>query len=376
MTAPPLGHGGRLTIDLAALAANYRALCAMAGAVQVAAAVKGDGYGLGAARVAEALAGAGCATFFVAHLGEGRALRGLAALAGCDIYVLNGLLPGTAAGYGEARVRPVLGSLAEIDDWRSFAAAAAGAAPPAALHIDTGFNRHGLGADELARLIAEPGRLAGIELALVMSHLACADAPDHPMNRAQLARFAEAAGHFPGVPASLANSGGIMLGADYRFDLVRAGIALYGGLAVAGRANPMAAVVGLKVPIVQVRHVAQGEVIGYGATYRFDRPSRVATVSIGYADGLPRALGAASGRPGGRLFVAGLPAPLVGRVSMDLTAIDVGQVPERHLTRGAPVEVLGPNQGVDDLAAAAGTIGYEILTRLGLRHDRVYSAAA
>ena len=364
-----MDHGGRLAIDLAALADNYRTLAALAAPAETAAAVKGDGYGLGLSPVAAALRGAGCRTFFVAHLGEAEALRRTCPDPDIAIHVLNGLLPGMAPALAAIGARPVLGSLAEIDEWRAFAAASA--APPAGIQIDTGFTRLGLGEGDLARLAAEPERLSGIAIALVISHLACADDPGHAMNAAQLDRFAGARAVFPDVPASLANSAGIRLGARYHLDMVRPGIALYGARAVLGVANPMRPVVRLEVPIIQVRDASPGATAGYGATYRFHRPSRVALVSIGYADGFLRALGTA----GGRLFVAGHAAPIVGRVSMDVTAIDVTDIPQRHLARGAPVEVIGPHQSIDDLADAAGTIGYELLTRLGLRHTRVYSPA-
>jgi alanine racemase len=372
--APAPGHGGVLAIDLAALAANYRALAARAAPAETAAAIKGDGYGLGLQKVALALHAAGCRTFFVAHLGEAEALRRVLGPAEAVIYVLNGLLPGMAPALARIDARPVLGSLAEIDEWRGFAAAHR--APPAAIQIDTGFTRLGLGASDMAALGADRARLAGFETALAMSHLACADDPGHAMNEAQLARFREALGLFPGIRASLANSAGIALGPGYRFDMVRPGIALYGGRARISGANDMARVVSLEVPIVQVRVAEPGSSAGYGATYRFRRRSKVALVSLGYGDGFLRALGASGERPGGRLFVAGRPCPIVGRVSMDITAIDVTDCGAAGPARGDMAEVLGPNQSVDDLAAAAGTIGYEILTRLGLRHARVYSPPA
>jgi len=376
--ASAAGHGGVLTIDLGALAANYRTLAARARPAETAAAVKGDGYGLGLAQVALALHAAGCRTYFVAHLGEAEALRRVLAPAQADIYVLNGLLPGMAARLAHVAARPVLGSLAEIDEWRGFAAA--GGAPPAAIQIDTGFTRLGLGPSDIAALGADPSRHAGFETALVLSHLACADDPGHAMNEAQLARFREALALFPGVRASLANSAGIALGAGYHFDMVRPGIALYGGRARICGASDMARVVSLDVPILQVRSAAPGSSAGYGATYRFARRSKVALVSLGYGDGFLRALGASGERPGGRLFVAGRPCPIVGRVSMDITAIDVTDFGAAEdgagPARGDMAEVLGAHQSIDDLAAAAGTIGYEILTRLGLRHARVYSPPA
>lgn len=366
-------HGGVLTIDLAALQRNYGRLRALSRPAETGAAVKGDGYGLGLEPVARSLHEAGCRTFFVAHLSEAATLREILSAQDVVIYVLNGLLPGTGAAYRALNVRPVLGSPEEIAQWRAFAAA--GDAPPAALHIDTGFNRLGLSIDEFKALAAERAPLDGVDVALIMSHLACADEPDDPMNAHQRDRFATVREAFAGVPASLANSAGIYMGDGVTLDLARPGIALYGGQARSGVENPMEPVADLTVPIVQIRDVPAGDHIGYGATYRFARPARVALVSIGYADGFFRCLGSSTERPGGRLFVAGHPCPIVGRVSMDVTAIDVTGVPVDACRRGAMAEVIGPNQSVDDIARAAGTIGYEVLSRLGLRFSRVYSRA-
>ena len=366
-------HGGVLTIDLAALQRNYGRLRVLSRPAETGAAVKGNGYGLGLEPVARSLHEAGCGTFFVAHLSEAATLRGLLPPRDAVIYVLNGLLPGTGEAYRALDVRPVLGSPEEIAEWRAFAAA--GDAPPAALHVDTGFNRLGLSHDEFKALAADRALLDSVDLSLIMSHLACADEPDDPMNVGQRDRFAAVRDALPGVSASLANSAGIYLGDDVTLDLARPGIALYGGQARSGVENPMEPVAALSVPVVQVRDVSAGDHIGYGATYRFARPARVALVSIGYADGFFRCLGSSTERTGGRLFVAGRPCPIVGRVSMDVTAIDVTGVPVDACGRGAMAEVIGPNQSVDDIARAAGTIGYEVLSRLGLRFSRVYSRA-
>ena len=362
-----------MTVDLGAIGDNYRALAAMAPGAETAAAVKADAYGLGAAPVARALHDAGCRTFFVAHLSEAVALRTVFAPRSATIYVLNGLLPGMAPAIAEVGARPILSSPEEIAQWRAFASEHD--APPAAIQIDTGFTRLGLGMDDVETLRRIPERLGGIKIALVMSHLACADTPSHPMNARQLERFAAARAGFAGIAASLANSGGIALGPHYHFDMVRPGIALYGGRARSDGENRMRPVVGLEVPIIQVRDARQGESVGYGAGHTLSSPRRIAIVSIGYADGLARTYGASDERAGGRLFVAGVPCPIVGRISMDLTAIDVSAVPPDQLRRGAMAEVIGPHQSIDDLADRGGTIAYEVLTRLGLRHPRVYSGA-
>jgi alanine racemase len=363
MTGPSLA-AGRLTIDLAALAANWRALSTRAGTT-TAAVVKGNAYGIGIAEAVPALAAAGCDTFFVALPEEGRRVR--AAAPDATIYVLGGLIGGPDA-YVAAGLRPVLNSSAEVAEWR--AARMAGAPPGAALHVDTGMNRLGLRPDEFRALTADPDIADALGLALVMSHLACADSPGHPLNAAQLGAFREVRALLPGVPASLANSAGIFLGPDYAFDLVRPGIALYGGCAVNGAPNPMRPVVTLDARILQVRDVPPGETVGYGAAETVGRPSRIAVVGVGYADGYLRRAGATDARRGASGFLRGRTVPLVGRVSMDLMAFDVTDVP--NATRGEWIELFGPHIAIDDVAAAAETIGYELLTGLGRRHARTY----
>lgn len=350
-----------LSIDLGAISRNWQALDRLSGQAETAAVVKADAYGLGASAVGPVLAHAGARTFFVAQPGEGVALR-RALGPGPAVYVLGGYPVGLggavgaevgaeAALFAEADLRPVLNAPEQVAAW----AAAGGGAH--ALQLDTGMNRLGLEPAEFASLGLLP------DCRLVMSHLACADAPEHPQNAAQLAAFH---GMTEGlaVPRSLAATGGVLLGEAYRFDLVRPGVGLYGG-APFGAAEP---VVSLALPILQVRDVAVGESVGYGATWVAERASRIATLSGGYADGLHRAL---TGRARG--FVCGQACPFAGRVSMDLIGLDVTAVPEA--AAGDPVHVLGPEQGVDALAEAAGTIGYEILTSLGARYGRRYHGA-
>ncbi len=357
--------GAILTIDLDALADNYRRLCAELDGVPCAVVVKADGYGLGLTRVAPALFRAGARSFFVAQLGEAIALRGALPEA-AEIYVLNGLAAGPAAEFQAQRVVPVLNTLGEVADWQA-AARQAGRTLAAALHIDTGMSRLGLPASELDALAAEPRRLEGIELGHVMSHLACADAPEHPLNAAQLAEFRAARARLPAAPASFANSSGIFLGADYHFDLGRPGIALYGVNPIPGRANPMRQVVRLQGKILQVREIDAPRTVGYGATHRAAGPSRVATVAVGYADGYLRSL---SNR--GSAWLGNQRVPVVGRVSMDLITLDVTGAAPGSAHPGAFVDLIGPELPADDVAAAAGTIGYEILTALGQRYHRVY----
>jgi alanine racemase len=360
--------GGILTIDLDAVADNWRELARRAAPAQCAAVIKADAYGCGLEAVARALARAGCETFFVAHLGEGRRTRSAAPKAA--IYVLNGLFPGTASAYVGCNLHPVIGSLAELAEWQAFVAAT-GWHGGAALHADTGMNRLGMTFEEAAWLTGRPQAERG-EVVLLMSHFACADIPDHPLNARQMAAFRELRAMFPGVPGSLANSSGIFLGPDAHHDMVRAGVALYGANPTPAHVNPMRTVVELRGRIVQVRAVAAGETVGYCATWTAQRTARIAVVSIGYADGFLRAASARDDKGGAEAIVMGRRCPLAGMISMDLLAVDVSALPEDMPRRGDFVTLLGEDIGVDDLASHAGTIGYEILTSLGRRYPRLH----
>ena len=368
----PATAGAVLTIDLAALRDNYLTLKALAPDAACAAVVKGDAYGIGTVPAARALADAGCEVFFVALVAEALDVR--RAVPGATIYVLNGLPPGTAEAFALNRLQPVLGSTAEIEEWAAYCRSRA-TALPAAIHVDTGINRLGLETGEVDRIVASPSMLGDFVPSLIMSHLACGDDPDHPMNAQQNARFAHVRERFPGIPASLANSAGVINGSAFHHDLVRPGIALYGGRAVVGLANPASPVVHLAGRVMQVRTVEPGRTVGYGATWTARRRSRIAVVSVGYADGYMRLVGASDGKAGARAHVAGSFAPVVGRVSMDMITVDITDIPAPGVRRGDTVELLGRNIGVDDLAAMAGTIGYEVLTNLGSRYARVYSGA-
>lgn len=360
------GAGALLTIDLDAVAENYRRLRSRLAGAACGAAVKADAYGLGAEHVGPALARAGCRDFFVAHLDEGIALRWR--LPDAAIHVLNGVFPGEEAEFAAHRLIPVLNSLPQLDRWAQWGRKHG--ARPAALHVDTGMSRLGLEAPDLDLVANEPGRLNGIELCLVLSHLACAEEPDNPMNAAQRAAFEEARRRLPAVQASLANSSGIFLGPDYQFDLARPGAALYGVNPTPGRSNPMLSVVRLEGRIIQVRDIDRPRTVGYGAAHPIRRRSKIATVAIGYADGYLRSL---SGR--GMCRLAGLEVPIVGRVSMDLITVDVTDVPVNQAIEGAVVEAIGPEHTVDAVAEMAGTNGYEILTSLGPRYRRRYIGA-
>lgn len=362
--------GAVLTIDLGAIADNYRLLQRRAPKAVCGAAVKADAYGLGAGQVAAALADAGCRHFFVAHLDEGIRLRPLLP-ADAEIYVLHGqtLEAGAEMECVQHRLMPVLNSAAQVAGWRALARRL-NRSLPSIVQVDSGMSRLGLSAAETAALLNDPDGLRGLDLRYLMSHLACADQPDHPMNEKQLAAFEAMRARFPACKASLSNSSGIFLGPRYHYDLLRPGAALYGIAPVAGAANPMRPVVRLQARIIQTRTIALGDAVGYGATYRAGSVRRLATLSVGYADGWLRAL---SNR--GAVMVGAVRAPIVGRVSMDTCTIDVTDVDPAHVRPGALVDLISPAQTVDQLAADAGTIAYEILTSFGQRYHRRYLAA-
>ena len=341
-------NSARLTVDLAALAHNQAVLREHAGGAEVAPVVKADGYGVGAIPVARRLWDEGARTFYVARVFEGQALR--AALPEAVIYVFDGYTDG--AGLEAAGLRPVLSSTQQVQAWRTERPRL-----PAALHIDTGMNRLGV-------RVEEAEALKDLPFALVISHLACAPVPGHPMNAAQAQRFAEVRKLFPNAPASLANSAGIFLGADFHFDQCRPGVSLYGSGPREVPDPRIKAVAILEAPILQVRDVPAGESVGYMAAFVASRAMQVATVAAGYADGIPRA-----SHPLGSAFVGGETRSIVGRISMDLLAVDVTGL---KVAAGEPVELLGPNIQVDDAATAAGTSSYELLTRLRTRAERVY----
>ncbi len=367
-----------LTIDLGALASNWRALRDRVGAAECAAVVKANAYGVGLERAVGALRRAGCQTFFVAHASEGARARSILGDESSRVYALNGLTPG--AGPAAARalsdfdLRPVLSSRAQIAAWRDHALATR-ASLQAALQFDTGMNRLGVAAADIAdihTLIETDPAAPGVHVDLVMSHFVSSEIPDDALNARQIADFAAIARAFPGARASLANSSGIFLPDRPFHDLVRPGYALYGGNPTPGRDNPMRPVVRLEAPILRVVEIAAGETVGYNAQWTARRPTRIATIGVGYADGLPRGLMATDARPGGAAILAGANCPFAGRVSMDLTVIDATDAPPGAAAPGAMVELLGDQIGIDEMGRRAGTIGYEILTSLGQRYHRVY----
>ncbi|MFY9696061.1 MAG: alanine racemase [Xanthobacteraceae bacterium] len=363
--------GGTLTIDLAAIEANWRALTHRLLTVECAAVVKANGYGLGLSQVTTKLAQAGCKTFFVADLAEARAVRSRAREA--TIYILDGFTPDWGEGIIEINARPVINSTTELAEWDAFVGAR-GWQGGAALQVDTGMHRLGIAPDEAAAL-APRAQTENHGIALLLSHLACAEIPDHPLNSKQIHLFRELHRLYPSVPASLVNSSGIYLADSAHFDLARPGAALYGINPTPGQPNPMRSVVELSGRILQLRSVARDDALGYDATWTAKRATRLAVVALGYADGLLRAGSGTDDRPGGAAVIAGQRCPIVGRISMDLICIDVTDLPDGAVHRGDLATLIGADITIDEVAVAAGTIGYEILTRLGSRSHLVYRGA-
>ncbi len=366
-----LGSQATLTIDLGALAANWQLLRQQGGAAECGAVIKADAYGIGLEPAARALQTAGCRTFFVAHVSE--ALRARAVL-GSDpshiVYVLNGLLPepGLVDLYRAHDLRAVLGSLDDVERWQR-----EGSGLAAAIHVDTGMNRLGLSLEELRQLVANhaAGTL-GFPISLLMSHFISSEIADSTLNARQIATFDTARSILPDVPGSLCNSSGLFLSGKPVHDLTRPGYAMFGGNPTPDAPNPMRPVVHLSARILRLREIATGETAGYNAQWTAKRPTRLGVIGVGYADGLPRNAMATDAHSGGEAIVAGVRCPFAGRVSMDLTIIDITDVPLVDVRVGMPVELLGSTISVDDLGQRADTIGYEILTNLGARYHRVY----
>ena len=363
------GSTGIVTIDVTQVAGNWKSLARHVGPAECGAVVKADAYGLGAARIIPALVRAGCKTFFIATPSEAEEARARAPNG--ILYALDGLIPGAARDFARLGVRPVLSTLSEAEAWagqcrRIDQRLAAG------LHIDSGLHRLGLASRDARRLAADDKLRQALDLTLVMSHLASADNPADPKNRDQLLAFETLSALFPGVPRSLAASDGLMLGKPYHFDLVRPGYGLYGGQASQSNPAPVHPAVTVSAMILAISDVAPGETVGYSATWRAKRPSRIATIAAGYADGVPRSASGPDGRPGGQVLIGGAAAPIVGRVSMDLITVDVTDLDPQSAQPGTFATLVGPGLPVEDAGYAAGTIGYEILTRLGHRFERVY----
>lgn len=362
--------GGRLTIDLAALTANYHFMASQVAPAEAAVTIKANAYGLGMAECAPVFWAAGARAFFVALASEAVALRAI--LPKANIYVLHGAAAANATILRDQLIVPVLGSLEMIALWREL-----GQGAPCALHVDTGMNRLGLTLEEAKALSVEG--LRGLNAVLLMTHFACADDPDHPKNTSQIDSFHAAKALFPQLKTSLQNSAGAFLGNRARSDVARLGIALYGGEAVNDVANMMQLVVTAQAQVMMVRSAKAGETVSYGATQTLMRETKIAVCSVGYADGYHRAASGTgvalrlAGRPAGFGFISGQKVPILGRVTMDQTMFDVTDVPD--IKSGDYIELFGPNLSLDDAARAAGTIGYELLTGLGQRYHRTYAGA-
>ncbi len=359
----------RLTIDLDALAHNRAVLAQIAGGAEVAAVVKADGYGLGVGPISRRLHDEGTRSFFVARLAEGEALRAELRVREAAIYVLDGLLPGTADRLAAARLTPVIATVPQATAAlaRAAAAQALGGRYAAAIQVDTGMNRQGLSLEDARALTAAPGALGALEVPLVMSHLGSATEPRERRNPDQLARFQELRALFPEARATLAASAGAFLGPEYRYDMIRAGVSLFGG-GPEERPDPrLRAVATLTAPVLDIRRLRPGDRVGYGSAFTAEKSMRVAIVGAGYADGVIRA---AMGK--GYAWAEGARRRLL-TVNMDLLVIEIGRAP---LSIGDHVELVGPNVPLDDLARAAGTVAHEVLVRLSPRAERVYLGAA
>ena len=372
MTTPiaaPANAAGLISIDLAALAANWRLLATRAAPEGCGAVIKANGYGLGGDLVAKAHYGAGCRNFFVAHLDEGRRARAVLADATARIYVLDGLQWGADPfdDYARHGLAPAIGSAEELARWASFNRSRATPAP-CALHLDTGMNRLGFASlQELLAAMTEHGAASGADL--LLSHFVSAEEPGNPLNALQIARFEAARRALPHLPASLANSSGAFL-AGVAYDLIRPGYALFGGNPTPGAPNPMRAVVTLHVRIQQTRWIEAGQTCGYNGQWTARRRTRLATLLAGYADGLPRGAGAVDGREGARVAIARTRCPLVGRISMDLCIADITDLNAADAQPGGFAEFFGADMPLDDFAARSGTIGYRVLTGLSRRFAR------
>ncbi|MEM7016140.1 MAG: alanine racemase [Pseudomonadota bacterium] len=358
---------GELRIDLNAISNNYLWLKSLAEPATCSAVVKANAYGLGLDQVAPALKNAGCQVFFIATLAEGVRLRQL--LADIDIYILNGLMPEQAALFTEFNLMPVLNDLAQVRAWVAHCRLNQ-QQYPAAIHLDTGMNRLGLSAKEVEALLPNVGMLEAMQVKYWMSHLACSTESSNPMNAEQLTRFTALLEQLPPAPASLSNSAGILLGKSYHFDLVRPGLALYGGNPW-DQPAPLSPVVRLLAPILQVREVKSPATIGYDATYKVEKPMRVAAIAAGYADGFGSFF---SNR--GYAMIDGEKAPFLGRVSMDSMMLDVTHIPVDKTRPGTRVELIGPQHTINTGANTAGILSYEMLTGLGARYRKIYLEAS
>jgi len=349
----------RLIINLAAIQRNYARLQNLAGKAEVAAVIKANAYGLGADEIAPALSKAGCRTFYTANASEGAQLRQTLTGQSANIYVFSGFWSSEREALKKHSLFPVINELSQLEELRDMDPDI-----PFALHFDTGINRLGLGASETEILLANPDLLDGLDVRQIMSHLACADEPEHPLNARQLIAFSRIRSAFPKIPASFSNSAASLLGTEYHFDILRPGIALYGGNPTPNNENLFEPTVHIEAPILQIRTLKPGDLVGYGASWQSERPHRLATLALGYADGIMRA-----SQQGGYGKIGTSNAPIIGRVSMDMLSVDISDI-DPDIQVGDWVSFLGPD--LDECANSASTISYEFLVRLGSRFLRLY----
>ncbi len=359
------GYEAILTVNLDAVAANYRFFRDQSKGARVGAVLKANAYGLGALAVTRTLVEEGCDLIFVATAKEALQIRAEIGQP-VEIYTLNGYQKNHENDYLSNEFFPILNSLSEVRAWAR-ALQSAKHEHPCGLQIDTGMNRSGLSPKDVETLTDAPDLLKSLSFSLVMSHLACADNPGAPFNAKQLQAFQSAAGLLPSAPLSLANSAGILAGAPYHLDIVRPGIGLYGGNPLLAGGPDLATVASLHAPIIQTRLLKSGQSVGYGASFKVDRPSRIATIAVGYADGYMRHMSNV-----GSGFIGNIRTPIAGRISMDLTCFDVTDVAETEAQLGTYVELLGEHLSIDEVGKTAGSFGYEILTNLGPRYVRRY----
>jgi alanine racemase len=358
------------TIDLGIIADNYRALQTTCGAAEVAATIKADAYGLGAMRIAQTVYAAGCRSFYVAHFEEALALRTLHT--DTTVFVLHGIPVGAEAEAHAKNITPIVTDLGALERITTLGKKL-NTQISVNLHRDTGMNRIGFSESEWNTLIAAPDKLNGCNAAWVMSHFACSDEPDHPMNEQQCQKFIRATKPFPSAKKTLANSHGIFLGKQMHFDQVRPGRALSGtGTTDIKSTGGLKNALSLHAPIIQLRSIDSNCTVGYGATQRVEKSMRLAALAYGYADGLHRAFSNTDQISGHHFYLRGIAVPIVGRISMDLVMVDVSKIPEHLVNIGDRVEIVGEHQSVDDFAAQIGTIGYEVMTHMGHRVERNY----
>lgn len=355
-----------LKIDLAAIAGNYKLLQSNCENSKVGATVKANAYGLGAAQIAKVLHAGGCEDFFVVSVAEGLELRSLLGN-GVNIYILYGPFTEDCDFLQEHNLIPVINHLGQLELWQKLARRLQKELP-FVLHIDTGINRLGMPVNEVKRLIDKADLFSNLKMLYLMSHLTASEEKDSPSNSQQLLLFNQLAAYFPGIKKCFVNSSGIFLGSDYHFDLARPGAAIYGLNPTPYAANPMKNVIALVSPIIQIKTIESGEMVGYNGTFTADRNHTIATLPIGYADGYLRALSNT-----GIVYINNRPAPVVGRISMDLITVDISDLSPADIFLGQEVEIIGKNSPADKIAKLCNTNGYEILTSLGKRFERVYT---